>query len=460
MKKGTLKSSKEKIGLLEKLGFGAFAMSLDACNNFVSTFLLFFLTDVLGIAPGMAGSVSLIGTVWDGVNDPLIGFFATNRRFKNNEVARPYALWFALPTAAMFILLFTVVDIPDHFIFPYFVVLYLIYDTFRTFNMIPSGSMLTLASSDASERISLGVFISGGAGIGVVLATLGCWPLINALSGVTEDGKLINPRTGFFWGAAVVACIWIFGSLMHYFTSRERVLPEEGTKQQSSLKELLGLLLGCREWVENTLFSLFYDFSIIFVTSSIVYYATHVLGDAGAVTLIMAAYILSTLLVLPLVGPIHRKLGRKKTMCLSALFLILSKIYFIFFPTSLLAAISNALLVGIGVAFTINAMKTNLAEIADIISWKKGKRIENMIAAISTTVSKIGLALCTFTIGMVLEVSGYNGDLAVQPESAIHTIEALMGIIPMVTAGLMLLVALNSTIEKSVQKMNAGKEGA
>lgn len=459
MAKIAVRSTEQKIGLLEKLGFGAFAMALDACTNFVSTFLLFFLTDVLGVTPGLAGSASLIGTAWDGVNDPLVGFISTNRRFKNGEVARPYALWFAVPTAVLFVLAFTVLDIPRQFVFAYFIVIYLLYDLFRTFNMIPSGSMTTLAAGDVNDRISLNVFVSGGSGIGVILATLGCWPLINALSGVSEDGRLINPRHGFFWGAVIVGCILIAGSLLHYFTTRERILPEESDRQKISLKEALTLLFGCREWVENTLFALFYNFSIAFVTSTIVYYATYVLGDSGAVTLIMAAYILATMGSLPFVGLIHRKIGRKKTMVLSAVLLILSKVYFVFFPTSRAAAIVNGLLVGVGVAFAINAINTNRAEIADLIGWRKGKRIENMIAAIHSTVSKIGLALCSFAIGIVLEMGGYSNELAVQPQGAIGAIEAFMGVVPLVAAVLMLVVACSSRIEDSVRTMNHEKGG-
>ncbi len=450
-------AAKEKIGLLEKLGFGAFAMSIDASTNFISTFLLFFLTDVWGITPGLAGTVLLIGTIWDGVNDPIIGYFSTNRRFKNNEVARPYAKWFALPTAMLFVLLFTAFDLPQHVKFLYAVAVYLLYDLFGTFLRIPAGSMATLATDNARERISLNVFVSGGSSVGVILATLGCWPLINALSGVGENGKLINPQSGFFWGAVVAAVILLAGPLIHYLTTKERIQPEPGHDQKVSAVGALKMLFGCPEWVENTLYMLFYNFSIIFITSSIVYYATHVLKDPGAVTPIMAAYILATMAALPFVGPLHRKLGRKKTMILSAVILILSKAYFIFAPASMAAAISNGLLVGVGVAFSINAINTSRAEIADIIEWRRGKRMENMISAISTTVSKLGLAICTFAIGMVLEWSGYSNELAVQPQSAVHALEAFMGVVPLIAAVCMLIVACRARIEDTVRQMEKEK---
>lgn len=459
MKKDTQSPPQEKVRLLEKLGFGAYSMALDSCSNFLSTFLLFFLTDVLGVTPGLAGTASMIGTVWDGVNDPIVGFVATNRRFRNREISRPYLKWFALPTAILFVLVFTAVNIPQQFVFPYFILCYLVYDLFNTFNRIPAGSMPTLTSRNANDRISINVFVSGGSSVGVILATLGCWPLINALSGVTTDGKLINPRFGFFWGAVVVAGILLFGSLTHYFTTRERVLPKEDAEQKVGFFEALGLLVRCRAWVEQTLYYLFYNFCIIFVTSTIVYYATYVLNDAGAVTIIMAAYILATMVSLPFVGMVHRSLGRKKTMILSAAILMLSKVYFIVAPTSMIAAVVNGLLVGIGVAFGLNAIGTSRAEVADIIAWKHGKRMENMISAISTTISKLGLAVCTFAIGMTLEFTGYSEKLTAQPEGALQAIEAFMGVVPFLTAGVMLAIACCTTIEKTVDEMNRETKG-
>ncbi len=446
-----------RIKLKEKLGFSAFSMSIDATTNFISTFFLFFLTDVFGISPALAGTVLLIGTIWDGINDPLIGYFSINRRFKNGDIARPYAKLFALPTAIVFVLLFTAFDMPANLKFIYAVVIYLLYDTFGTFLRIPSGSMSTLATDNAGDRVSISTFISGGSSVGVILATLGCWPLINALSGVDEAGSLINPRSGFFWGALVAACIGFIGPIIHYLTTKERVKPIEDNAGKISTGAALKMLFSSREWVNNTLFSLFYNFSIIFVTASIVYFATNVLRDPGAVTILLGAYILASMLTLPFVGLVHKKVGRKKLMMLGALILILSKVFFVFAPTNFIADILNGALMGVGVTFSIVSMGTNRAEIADLIEWNGGRRIENMISAVSSTISKLGLALCNFSIGLMLELSGYNADLAVQPQSAQNTISSFMGIIPMAMAAIMLIFAAKSHIVEAVAKMKGEK---
>ena len=447
-----------RIGLGEKLGFGSFAMSLDIATNFIATFFLFFLTDVFGISPALAGTVLLLGTIWDAVNDPLIGYYSINRRFKNGEIARPYAKWFALPTALIFILLFTAFNIPMSIRFIYIVVIYLIYDTFSTFLRIPSGSMPTLASGNVKDRIGFSVFSTAGSSIGVIIATLVCWPLINALSGVDEMGGLINPRTGFIGGSALAALVILGGTLFFYANTKERVMPLKDIKDKISTIDALKMLIGSREWVNNTLYMLFYNLSIIFVTASIVYYATYVLNDPGAVTILLGAYIATSLLTLPFVGIIHRKLGRKNLMILAAGILVLSKLYFIFDPANMVAVVMNGALMGIGVAFSIVAFSTNRAEIADLIEWKDGRRIENMISAMSSFISKLGLALGNFIIGLILEITGYRGEFSVQPREAIGAINSFMGTIPMALAALMLIVAFRSKIVEAVSKMMNEKE--
>jgi len=447
-----------RIRLPEKLGFGAYAMSIDASVNFLSVFLLFFLTDVARITPGLAGTVLLLGTVWDGINDPWIGYLAINRTFKTGERVRPYAKYFSLPAAALFVALFVVLPGSAALRFVYAVAVYLIYDTVLTFLQIPSSAMSTLASDRDSDRVSINTFIAGGSSVGVILATVGCWPLVNAFSGVDESGNLLHPQRGFLLGALVAACILFAGCLFHYLTSRERVRPIDQSGSKIPIKQAALMLLHSRLWIIDTSYFLFYNLSIIFMTSTIVYYATHVLENPDLVTLLLGAYILSSMAALPFAGMLHKKLGRRRLMILSAALLIASKVYFLFSPTSYAAAIINAVLTGIGVTFTIIATFTNRADIADLIEWNGGRRIENLIATVSSTISKLGVAVCTFSIGLALEYTGYNSELAQQPQSARTAITLFMGLIPMVTAALMMLIAFRFDVETPVAKMRKEKE--
>ena len=85
------------IGFLEKLGFCTFSTASNVVFNFKDLFYLFFLTNVMGIKMAHAGIITAIGIIWDAVNDPMVGYWAVNHRFKNGENCRPFALWCAVP---------------------------------------------------------------------------------------------------------------------------------------------------------------------------------------------------------------------------------------------------------------------------------------------------------------------------------------------------------------------------
>jgi Na+/melibiose symporter-like transporter len=52
-----------------------------------------------------------------------------------------------------------------------------------------------------------------------------------------------------------------------------------------------------------------------------------------------------------------------------------------------------------------------------------------------------------------LGAAGFNADLPVQPESANETICALLGWVPMIFAGIMLVIAFFHPIEKEMAEM-------
>ena len=72
------KDKKSIIGLAEKLGFMSFSASTNIVFNFKSTYYKYFLTSILLINPVAASNMALIGTLWDIINDPLIGVWANN----------------------------------------------------------------------------------------------------------------------------------------------------------------------------------------------------------------------------------------------------------------------------------------------------------------------------------------------------------------------------------------------
>ena len=72
----TPRSPPERLHLTTKLAYGAGDFGPAIAANILVFYLLFFLTDVAGLPPGLAGSVLMIGKIFDAINDPIVGILS------------------------------------------------------------------------------------------------------------------------------------------------------------------------------------------------------------------------------------------------------------------------------------------------------------------------------------------------------------------------------------------------
>ena len=67
------------------------------------------------------------------------------------------------------------------------------------------------------------------------------------------------------------------------------------------------------------------------------------------------------------------------------------------------------------------------AEIADEIEQTEGRRVDSMISNVTSFAVKCSGSLVTLMFGWILEFSGYDATLDVQPESAVNGIIFILG---------------------------------
>lgn len=451
-----------RVGLLEKLGFGTFSTASNVVFNFKDLFYLFFLTNVMGIRIEHAGIITAVGIVWDAINDPMVGYWAVNHQFKNGEKCRPFAFWCAVPWAITVVLMFTCFDVTYWLKFAIAIAVYFLFELFNTFAAIPYNSMGSLASNRDADRRAINVARNLGGCVGSGIGAVALYPLLGLFGGLDANGNVDPGAAGeraFVYAAMVMGGICIIGSFAHYFTTKERVKQESEDESHLSIKQVFRILFHCRSWVINMLYIICYGTLNLLIMSCINYYATYVLGSASAATPIMAVFLVMSVVATLASIPVDKALGRRKTMMLGALIYLVGKIWFVIDPYSMGAIYVNGITVAISMSFAFVLFNTNRNNIADLLEWQSGRRIDTLVSTCDNLASKLSKAGVNLLMTGALGAAGFNADLPVQPQGAIDTICALLGWVPMIVAGIMFVIAVFHPIEKEMAAMKADRAG-
>ena len=91
-----------------KVGYSLGGTGDAIAYDFIGSFLMFFLTDLAGISPAIAGSIIGVAVLWDAITDPIIGILSDRCKSKYGK-KRPFILFSAIPLAVVMIMLFHVV---------------------------------------------------------------------------------------------------------------------------------------------------------------------------------------------------------------------------------------------------------------------------------------------------------------------------------------------------------------
>lgn len=423
---------KNKLSFTEKLGYGLTNLGTGIWLSFINTFLLFFYTNVAHIRPAIASTIISLAVIWDAVNDPLFASIYDNHRFKNGEKMRPL-LWFSLPLAVCLVLTFTTFGSEGSVIS--IVLAFVTYFLFRipsTIHSLAVNGMKQLASPVDKDRVSLSTWASGGGAFGMALTSIIFWPIVRGVAGLDANENMINPKKGFLVAAIIAGAMVIVTSLFNYFTSTERVHDE--LKERVPFVRSCGLLMRNREFRINLAMLFLYGLYATIISGYALYYCTYVIFKPGIATVVMASYVVGIIVALPFVNRLYKALGRKKVIGLGTAILIVGSLTFVVFPKQLFAPFVLCGSIGIGTELITVMLSLNRADITDALSAQQGTRMDGMVNNVMFFVQKLGNALLTFVLGLVLEFSHFDGNLDTQPVSAVRSIVLIMGLTALIAS--------------------------
>ena len=150
----------------------SYAVGLGGQNvsyGFISQWLFYYLTTVLGVNSKIVGLMTSVTRTWDSINDPIVGALVDRHRFKNGEKLRPYLLStppvIGVLSALMFIKTGSNIKASIVIVFA----CYLLWDLFYSFQDVALWGMVALSSPHSEERAKVSQWVTIGAGAGSTL---------------------------------------------------------------------------------------------------------------------------------------------------------------------------------------------------------------------------------------------------------------------------------------------------
>lgn len=430
----------EKPGRIEKLGYGMAGGANNVVWTGISTFLVYFYTDVVGIAAGLIGTIFLFSRIVDGASDVVMGVVLDKTRTRFGK-ARPWLLWLALPFAVVATALFAVPDANSTTQVIYIIVTYNIALLVYTAVEIPHGTLGALMTYDQHQRSVLNVAKMIGAYVAIIAITNITLPIVDFFGG-GQSGWIYT----FVIFGLVAAAIYFFT----FWSTKERTDPV-GTKQDKdrpSVKASLISLARNKYWFIATLVLLLMYIYNAITAGVAIYYSEYVLGSPALVGVVATALTLATLGGMLLVVPITRRFGKRNTAIVGCLIAVVGSLIIFAAPDITAVVVIGQVVRGIGKAAIMGVIFAMLADTMEYGEWKTGIRIEGLIYSGASMGIKIGTGLGSALIGWGLAASGYLGGQETQSAEAISMISNLFIWVPTLVSVLMAVLLYFFKLDK------------
>lgn len=441
----TAPASHARPGRLEKIGYGLGGAANNVIWTGISTFLVFFYTDVLGVAAGVIGTVMLFSRILDGISDVVAGILIDRTRSRHGK-ARPWLLWLAVPFAIAAVLLFTVPDTDATTTLIYIAVTYNLALLIYTAVEIPHGTLGALITEDQHQRSILNVAKMTGAYIAIIAISNVTVPLVDLLGG----GQRGWIGTFVLYGLLAAAIYFVtFAST----TERAGDGGERGDDPSPSVATSLRALLRNKYWALVTaLLLLMYVYNAI--TSGVaIYYATYILDSSALVGTVITALTIATLAGMAVVLPITRRYGKRNTALVGCLLAVVGSVVIMLAPGDIAVVIAGQVLRGLGKATVMGVVFAMLADTMEYGEWKTRVRTEALIYSGASMGIKIGTGIGSALIGWGLALAGYVGGAEQQSPAATAMISDLFIWLPAVVSVLMFVVLVFYRLERDYSRI-------
>ena len=386
---------------------------------------LFFLTEVVGLEPGLAGVLILIPLLWDAITDPVFGYLADRTQTRFGQY-RPYLIFGAPVAAVLFALFFTdpaLLGLPTALTV---LATALLFRTSLTVVDVPHNAMLAKATRSSRDRASLAgvkMLFNAGAMVAIALATR---PIL-AGDGAAEEARAF----AFFAAVGGAVAVLLMWQNAYAFRRIDPPLAQGAPRPRanSPLEQFSTLRTNRYLWIVMAC-SVVAMMLLPAFAKVLLYYAKYVLEAEEAGGLALLVFSLFTLLAIPVWARVAKRADKARVLQSAHALVAASLAAFFVLPTAGIGPLLGlAAIVGVAVGGVNMLTMALIPDVVEYGQWRNGKRAEAGVFGCFTFALKVGNGLGVGLLGLMLGAIGFVPN-APQDDAALRGIEALMTLAP------------------------------
>ena len=432
-----------------KVGYGSGDIAGNVVYAFLSAFVMIYLTNTVGLNPGIVGTLIAVSKLFDGITDVFFGSMIDKTKSRMGK-ARPWMLYGYIGCAVTLAAIFAIpTDLGEFAQYAWFFIAYtLLNAVFYTANNIAYSALTALITKNNKERVEMGSYR--------FIFAFSTSLLIQSVTLAFVD-KLGGGADGWRTVAIIYAIIGLIVNTISVLSVKE--LPEEelndgmekNDDEKYTLIDAAKLLFSnkyyvmiCATYILQQIYGAMINMGL--------YYMMYILFNkelfpifswAINIPLIIALLITPSLVAkwkgmykLNLTGYVVGTIGR--ALVVVAAYLGSVELMLVFTAVA-----------AFGTGPWQGDMNAVIAECSEYTYLTKKKRVDGTMYSCTSLGVKLGGGLGTAISGWLLEFSGFSEKLTIQPDSCIQMLHIMYLWIPFVITLIITIIMSKMKVEKA-----------
>lgn len=410
--------STQKVTLKNIIAYGVGDIYGGGAFLLLGTLYMIFLTDIVGLNPAWAGSVVIIGKVWDAISDPLMGYISDNIDTKYGR-RRIFFIIGILPIIISFISLWVPLDSNSNLLlFIYYTFAYIFFSTVFTMVMVPYSALNAEMTEDFQIRTKLSTARMGFSQLSALISGV----LPKLFIDFLNKGGIISPKYSYLLMGISFALIYSLPWIFVYKGTWE--LPYEVDNETSfidKIKRYKTVFYNKSFKIHIGMYVSAY-LAMDFLMALFIYYLTYYIKKSAIFPYCMLAILLSQILMLPVYMKISNSKGKSKayTLGLTIWGLGMLSLLFLSADTPLYLILIICVIIGAGLSAGVMIPWAILPTISDIDQIINTKRRTGIYSGLMTFIRKIAQAVALWSVGIILTLINYVPNQSQNPKTLLY----------------------------------------